>query len=144
CVSRSSGTSRRFRTTVAVPRSADASDASVPAGLPGRLFVDSREAPCSLSVRSLRGPSLEQVQMETIWKNWRDLSKPRDVRIEPGTRSETYARFIAEPLERGYGYTLGGALRRVLLSSLQGTAVTAVRIEGALHEFQTLSDVRED
>lgn len=82
--------------------------------------------------------------METIWKNWRDLIKPRDVRIEPGTRSETYARFIAEPLERGFGQTLGASLRRVLLSSLQGTAVTGVKVENALHEFQTLDDVRED
>lgn len=82
--------------------------------------------------------------METIWRNWRDLIKPRDVRIEPDTRSETYARFLAEPLERGFGITLGNSLRRVLLSSLQGAAVTAVKIDGALHEFQTLPDVRED
>lgn len=82
--------------------------------------------------------------METIWKNWRDLIKPRDVRIEADSRSETYARFLAEPLERGFGITFGNTLRRVLLSSLQGAAVTGVRIEGALHEFQTLPDVRED
>ncbi|MCB9506791.1 MAG: DNA-directed RNA polymerase subunit alpha [Myxococcales bacterium] len=82
--------------------------------------------------------------METIWKNWRDLIKPREVRIDAGSRSGTYSRFVAEPLERGFGVTLGNSLRRVLLSSLQGTAVTAVKIEGALHEFQTLDDVRED
>ena len=82
--------------------------------------------------------------METIWKNWRDLIKPPEVRIEPSTRSDTYARFLAEPLERGFGQTLGTSLRRVLLSSLQGTAVTAVKLEGALHEFQTLDEVRED
>lgn len=82
--------------------------------------------------------------METIWKNWRDLITPREVRIEQDTRSRTYARFLAEPLERGYGTTLGNSLRRILLSSLQGAAVTAVRIEGALHEFQTLPDVQED
>ena len=82
--------------------------------------------------------------METIWKNWRDLIKPREVRIEPNTRTETYARFLAEPLERGFGQTIGNSLRRVLLSSLQGAAVTAVKVEGALHEFQTLDDVRED
>ncbi len=82
--------------------------------------------------------------METIWKNWRDLIKPRDVRIEPGSRTESYARFLAEPLERGFGQTIGNSLRRVLLSSLQGAAVTAVKVEGALHEFQTLDDVRED
>lgn len=82
--------------------------------------------------------------METIWKNWRDLHKPREVRIESHTRSGTYARFLAEPLERGYGITLGNGLRRILLSSLQGAAVTGVKIEGALHEFQTLPDVKED
>jgi DNA-directed RNA polymerase subunit alpha len=82
--------------------------------------------------------------METIWKNWRDLIKPREVRIEPNTRTESYARFLAEPLERGFGQTIGNSLRRVLLSSLQGAAVTAVKVEGALHEFQTLDDVRED
>lgn len=80
--------------------------------------------------------------METIWKNWRDLIKPREVRVD--VQKDGYGRFIAEPLERGFGITLGSALRRVLLSSLQGTAVTGVRIEGALHEFQALPDVRED
>jgi len=81
--------------------------------------------------------------METIWRNWRDLIKPREVRVET-SRDGQYARFVAEPLERGFGVTMGNSLRRVLLSSLQGTAVTAVKIEGALHEFQTLDDVRED
>ena len=82
--------------------------------------------------------------METILKNWRDLIRPREVRIESETRSQTYARFVAEPLERGYGSTFGNALRRILLSSIRGTAVTAIKVEGALHEFQSLPDVRED
>jgi DNA-directed RNA polymerase subunit alpha len=82
--------------------------------------------------------------MEIIWKNWRDLSRPREVRIDAEKRSETYAKFTAEPFETGFGTTLGNALRRVLLSSLQGAAVSGVKIEGALHEFQTLPDVRED
>lgn len=82
--------------------------------------------------------------METILNNWRDLIRPREVRIESDTRSSTYSRFIAEPLERGYGSTIGNALRRILLSSIQGTAVTAVKIDGALHEFQTLPEVGED
>ena len=82
--------------------------------------------------------------MDTNWKNWRDLIRPREVRIESETRTDTYARFLAEPLERGFGTTLGNALRRVLLSSLQGAAVTAIKIDGALHEFQTLPEVRED
>jgi len=81
---------------------------------------------------------------ESMYRNWRDLIKPRGVEVDKETRKGTYGKFVCEPLERGYGYTLGNALRRVLLSSLQGTAVTAVRIEGALHEFTTLPDVKED
>jgi DNA-directed RNA polymerase subunit alpha len=79
-----------------------------------------------------------------MYKNWRDLIRPRDVRIDSESRSNTYSKFVCEPLERGFGITLGNALRRVLLSSLQGAAVTAVKIEGALHEFTTLPDVKED
>lgn len=79
-----------------------------------------------------------------MYRNWRDLIRPRGVEIDSETRTQTYAKFTCEPLERGYGYTIGNALRRILLSSLQGTAVTAVRIEGALHEFTTLPDVKED
>ena len=75
-------------------------------------------------------------------KNWRDLIRPRTLEIEE--RSDTYGKFSCEPLERGFGTTLGNSLRRVLLSSLQGAAVTAVKIDGALHEFQTLPDVVED
>ncbi|MBN1945034.1 MAG: DNA-directed RNA polymerase subunit alpha [Bradymonadales bacterium] len=79
-----------------------------------------------------------------MYKNWRDLIRPKNVRIETESKTDFYAKFTAEPLERGFGITLGNALRRVLLSSLQGAAVTAVKIEGALHEFTTLPDVKED
>ena len=82
--------------------------------------------------------------MDTIVKNWRDLEKAREVRIESETRTSTYSRFIAEPLERGFGSTIGNALRRILLSSIRGTAVSAVKIEGALHEFEHLPDVGQD
>jgi DNA-directed RNA polymerase subunit alpha len=75
-------------------------------------------------------------------KNWRDLIRPRMLEIEE--RSETYGKFSCEPLERGFGTTLGNSLRRVLLSSLQGAAITHVRIEGALHEFTSLAGVVED
>ncbi|GBD27753.1 DNA-directed RNA polymerase subunit alpha [bacterium HR30] len=77
-------------------------------------------------------------------ENWRGLIRPR--KLEPDTKelSATYGKFVAEPLERGFGTTLGNALRRVLLSSLQGCAVTSVRIDGVLHEFSTLPGVRED
>src|SRR6516165_11490714 len=77
-------------------------------------------------------------------KNWRDLIKPRRMEIDQESLSQTYGKFVAEPLERGFGTTLGNSLRRVLLSSLQGAAITAVKIDGALHEFQTLPDVVED
>jgi DNA-directed RNA polymerase subunit alpha len=75
-------------------------------------------------------------------KNWRDLIRPRMLEIEE--RSDTYGKFSCEPLERGFGTTLGTALRRVLLSSLQGAAITHVKIDGALHEFTSLPSVVED
>ena len=77
-------------------------------------------------------------------RNWRDLIRPRGIQIETETLTEFYGRFTCEPLERGYGITLGNSLRRVLLSSLQGAAITAIRVEGALHEFTTIGDVVED
>jgi DNA-directed RNA polymerase subunit alpha len=77
-------------------------------------------------------------------KNWRDLIKPKTLEVEKDSLSDTYGRFSCEPLERGFGTTLGNSVRRVLLSSLQGAAITAVKIDGALHEFQTLPDVVED
>jgi len=77
-------------------------------------------------------------------QNWRGLIKPKKLEVESKELTATYGKFVAEPLERGFGITLGNALRRVLLSSLQGCAVTSVRIEGVLHEFSTLPGVRED
>src|SRR5512146_2445684 len=79
-----------------------------------------------------------------VTRNWRDLIRPRGIHVEQETLTDFYGRFTCEPLERGYGITLGNSLRRVLLSSLQGAAITAVRIEGALHEFTTIGDVVED
>src|SRR5271155_902704 len=77
-------------------------------------------------------------------RNWRDLIRPRGIHVESETLTEFYGKFTAEPLERGYGITVGNSLRRILLSSLQGAAITAVRVEGALHEFTTVGDVVED
>lgn len=77
-------------------------------------------------------------------KNWRSLIKPKGIEVEKETLSDTYGRFVAKPLERGFGTTIGNSLRRILLSSLQGVAITAVRIEGVLHEFSTIPDVVED
>ena len=74
---------------------------------------------------------------------WKNLTMPKQVVADPGNTTG-YGKFVIEPLERGFGITLGNALRRVLLSSLQGAAITAVRIEGVLHEFSTLPGVIED
>ncbi len=79
-----------------------------------------------------------------IQKNWTELIKPNKLQVEPGPDASRVATIVAEPLERGFGLTLGNALRRVLLSSLQGAAVTAVKIDGVLHEFSSMPGVRED
>ncbi len=76
--------------------------------------------------------------------DWRDLIKPKTVEFDEKELTQTYGRFFAEPLERGYGTTIGNALRRILLSSLPGYAITAVRINGVLHEFSTLPGIKED
>jgi DNA-directed RNA polymerase subunit alpha len=76
-------------------------------------------------------------------KNWRELIKPKRLEIET-TDPNTYGKFECEPLERGFGITLGNALRRVLLSSLQGSAITSVKVDGVLHEFSTIPGVLED
>ncbi len=79
-----------------------------------------------------------------IQRNWQTLIKPSRLEIVPGTEPRVKATIVAEPLERGFGLTLGNALRRVLLSSLQGAAVTAVQIDGVVHEFSSIPGVRED
>ena len=84
------------------------------------------------------------MQQETIARNWRELIRPRRLEKEEEPQAERYGRFWCEPLERGFGTTLGNALRRVLLSSLQGAAITTVRINGVLHEFSTIPGVLED
>ncbi len=77
-------------------------------------------------------------------KNWQELKKPNNLEVRPGTDPKRRATFVAEPLERGFGLTLGNALRRVLLSSLQGAAITSIKMENVLHEFSSLAGVRED
>ncbi len=84
------------------------------------------------------------MQQELIAANWRTLIRPRRLELEEDSLTATYGRFSCEPLERGFGTTLGNALRRVLLSSLQGAAMTSVRIQGVLHEFSTIPGVMED
>src|SRR5262245_29351269 len=75
---------------------------------------------------------------------WKNLHTPNTIELDEGTASDRYGKFLAEPLERGFGITLGNSLRRVLLNSLQGAAICAVRLEGALHEFTAIPDVVED
>jgi len=77
-------------------------------------------------------------------RNWRTLIKPKKIEIDRESYTNLYGKFTCEPLERGFGITLGSSLRRALLSSLQGAAITSVRIKGILHEFSTIPGVRED
>lgn len=79
-----------------------------------------------------------------MYKNWRDLIKPKRLQVDADSLSDTFGKFVAEPFERGFGTTLGNSLRRVLLSSLQGAAITSVRIKGVLHEFSNIPGVAED
>src|ERR1700710_3254103 len=83
-------------------------------------------------------------QSAVIQRNWQSLIKPEKLEVEPGADPPCVATVGAEPLERGFGMTLGNAIRRILLSSLQGAAVTALQIDGVLHEFSTIPGVRED
>lgn len=78
------------------------------------------------------------------YKFWRELIRPKGFEVEKETLNEKYGRFLVRPLERGYGVTLGNSLRRILLSSMMGSAVTAIKIDGVLHEFSTIPDVLED
>jgi DNA-directed RNA polymerase subunit alpha len=79
-----------------------------------------------------------------IHKNWTDLIKPKRLEVDSETHDRFYGKFVCEPLERGFGTTLGNALRRVLLSSLRGSAITAVRIKDVFHEFSAIPGVLED
>lgn len=81
---------------------------------------------------------------EHYYKFWRDLIRPKTFEVDKESLTDQYGKFIVRPLERGYGVTLGNSLRRILLSSMMGSAVSAVKIEGVLHEFSTVADVMED
>ena len=77
-------------------------------------------------------------------RNWRDLTKPKMIEIETDSFTDFYGKFVCQPLERGFGITLGNALRRILLSSLQGAAIVSVRFDGVPHEFTTIPGIKED
>lgn len=79
-----------------------------------------------------------------VANNWRNLIRPKFLEVEAESHTESYGKFVAKPLERGFGITLGNALRRVLLSSVQGAAVTSVKIDGVLHEFSSVEGIKED
>ena len=81
--------------------------------------------------------------LEVNNKNWKSLIKPAKLEVQLSD-DKSYAKIIAEPLEKGYGLTLGNSLRRILLSSIRGTAVTAIQIDGVLHEFTSIKGIRED
>ncbi|HEY5498069.1 MAG TPA: DNA-directed RNA polymerase subunit alpha, partial [Syntrophales bacterium] len=77
-------------------------------------------------------------------RNWRGLIRPKRIEIDESTHTQYYGEFSCQPLERGMGITLGNALRRTLLSSIQGAAIVSVRIDGVLHEFSTVPGAKED
>ena len=79
-----------------------------------------------------------------IEKNWKEIIKPSKLEVRNEKNPEFTSSIIAEPLERGYGVTIGNALRRILLSSLQGSAITSIQVQGVLHEFSSIPGVRED
>ncbi len=79
-----------------------------------------------------------------VYKSWKDLIRPKRLEAEKETLTPFYGKFTAEPFERGFGITIGNSLRRILLSSLQGAAITSVKIDGVLHEFSAIPGVKED
>lgn len=79
-----------------------------------------------------------------MYRNWTNLIRPKNLVVDKVSLSNTYGKFVCEPLERGFGITIGNGLRRILLSSIRGAAISSVRINGALHEFSTIPDVVED
>lgn len=79
-----------------------------------------------------------------IYRNWHELIHSEPIEVDAAKHTATYGKFVCQPLERGFAATIGNSLRRILLSSIQGTAITSVKIEGALHEFTSMEDVKED
>jgi DNA-directed RNA polymerase subunit alpha len=77
-------------------------------------------------------------------RNWIGLYKPKSIKIEQKSKSDTYGKFVCQPLEKGYGLTIGNSLRRTLLSSIQGPAITKIKIDGVQHEFSTITGIKED
>jgi len=89
---------------------------------------------------------MTQIVEENIpfYRNWHELIAPEKLEIDKESHSDHYGKFVCQPLERGFATTIGNSLRRILLSSIQGAAITTVKIEGALHEFTSMKDIAED
>ena len=88
---------------------------------------------------------MEKIEIKPhYYQYWKNLIKPQGFDLDKASQTATYGKFTIRPLERGYGLTLGNAIRRVLLSSMMGSAVSAVKFDGVLHEFTTIPDVLED
>lgn len=89
---------------------------------------------------------MTQIVEEIIpfYRNWHELIAPEKLEVDKDSHSEYYGKFVCQPLERGFATTIGNSLRRILLSSIQGAAITSVKIEGALHEFTSMKDIAED
>ncbi len=87
---------------------------------------------------------MKEAGQPLISRNWTELIRPRRMEVDESTHTPFYGKFVCEPLERGFGITLGNSLRRVILSSLQGAAITSVKVDGVLHEFSTIPGVKED
>jgi DNA-directed RNA polymerase subunit alpha len=84
------------------------------------------------------------IEENPFYKNWSELIQPNRLEVDKESHTESYGKFVCQPLERGFATTIGNSLRRILLSSIQGAAITSVRIEGALHEFTAIPGVLED
>ena len=86
----------------------------------------------------------EELEKDPLYRNWHELIMPDRVEVDRDSLTDSYGKFVCQPLERGYATTIGNSLRRILLSSIQGAAITSVKIEGALHELSSLPGVIED
>ena len=84
------------------------------------------------------------IETDPFYRNWHELIVPDRLEVDQDTLSERYGKFVCQPLERGFATTIGNSLRRILLSSIQGAAITSVKIDGALHELSTLPGIKED
>ncbi len=84
------------------------------------------------------------IEETPFYRNWCELIQPDRLEVDKGSHTESYGKFVCQPLERGFATTIGNSMRRILLSSIQGAAITSVKIDGALHEFSTISGIMED